>query len=60
MEVKGVTSIIFEVFQRWGEPDSNELKEGLIRMSSFEIARLDNDANFTENGKIEFIVAGGR
>jgi len=60
MEVDGVTSVVFERFQRWGKPDSDELKDGLIKMESFEIARLDNDPNFPENGKIEFVVEGGR
>ena len=46
-------------FQRWKQPSRDELAEGLIRMDSLEIARLDNDPNAMENGKIEFYMEGG-
>jgi predicted phage baseplate assembly protein len=60
MKVEGVTFVSVERFQRWREPDNHELDEGMIKMASFEIARLDNDPNFPENGRIEFIIEGGR
>jgi hypothetical protein len=56
MEIKGVASVTFKVFKRWGKPDFGELDDGKIETNSFEIVRLDNDPNFPENGKIEFIV----
>lgn len=46
-------------FQRWGCKARGELAEGMIRMERLEIARLDNDPNAPENGRIEFIVRGG-
>jgi len=46
-------------FRRWGEPSHGELSEGLIKMERLEIAKLDNDPNSMENGKIEFYMEGG-
>ena len=46
-------------FRRWGESSHGELSEGLIRMDRLEIARLDNDPNSVENGKMEFYMEGG-
>ncbi len=46
-------------FQRWGQPSQGELAAGYIPMGWLEIARLDNDPNRPENGKIEFIMQGG-
>ncbi|OQA42903.1 MAG: Baseplate J-like protein [Chloroflexi bacterium ADurb.Bin325] len=46
-------------FRRWGKPSQGELAAGYIPMGWLEIARLDNDPNRPENGKIEFIMQGG-
>ena len=46
-------------FQRWGEKARTEISDGYIDIGSFEIARLDNDPNAQENGKIEFYMEGG-
>jgi hypothetical protein len=46
-------------FQRWGEPAHGELEQGWIDIGRLEIARLDNDPNAPENGKLEFIMEGG-
>jgi predicted phage baseplate assembly protein len=66
MKLEGVESINVERFKRWSQYDSNSksnfhngLEEGIIKMSSFEIARLDNDPNFPQNGTIEFVLIGG-
>ena len=55
MSVDGVSSCRVEIFQRWGMLPNGELQKGMIEMQYFEIARLDNDLNFPENGKIEFV-----
>ena len=47
-------------FQRWGRTASQELENGEITFERLEIARLDNDPNAPENGRIEFIMEGGR
>jgi hypothetical protein len=46
-------------FRRWGRESHGERDAGLITMGRLEIARLDNDANAAENGRIEFIMRGG-
>ena len=60
MRVPGVDFISPRRFQRWGRTASGELDAGLIRMGRLEIARLDNDANAPENGRIEFAVHSSR
>lgn len=46
-------------FQRWGQASHGEVAAGYIPMGWLEIARLDNDPNRPENGKIEFFMQGG-
>ena len=45
-------------FRRWGQPSHGELADGSILMARLEIARLDNDPNRPENGKIDFLMEG--
>ncbi len=47
-------------FRRWGEPSHGEIAAGRIDMNRLEIARLDNDPSRPENGRIEFLMSGGR
>lgn len=47
------------LFRRWGEISLNEFTSGVIKIGRLEIARLDNDPNAQENGKIEFFMEGG-
>jgi predicted phage baseplate assembly protein len=58
MKVAGVTSVIVDRFQLLGKVDQHELVKGEIKMAPSEIARLDNDPNFPENGKIRFSQEG--
>ena len=46
-------------FKRWGQAAHGETAAGRITMSRLEIARLDNDPNEPENGKIDFFMEGG-
>ena len=46
-------------FRRWGQDSHGELAESRISMDRLEVARLDNDPNEPENGKIEFYMKGG-
>ena len=46
-------------FRRLGEPSRGEYDDGRISMGRLEIARLDNDPNRPENGRIEFYMEGG-
>jgi len=46
-------------FKRWGQGSHGETQAGRISMARLEIARLDNDPNQPENGKIDFLMEGG-
>ena len=46
-------------FQRWGEPARGEVQDGMITMDRLEVARLDNDPNAPENGRLGFVMKGG-
>lgn len=46
-------------FRRWGEESHDELAAGRIELGRLEVARLDNDPNMPENGRIEFVMKGG-
>ena len=46
-------------FHRWGEGPHGEIEDGVLPIGPFEVARLDNDPNARENGRIEFHVEGG-
>jgi hypothetical protein len=59
MNVDGVESVFINRFQRMGKRENMELEKGIIDIHSSEIIRLDNDPNFPDNGKIEFVMKGG-
>lgn len=46
-------------FRRWGQPSYGEYGQGRISFGRLEIARLDNDPNAPEQGRIEFHMEGG-
>jgi hypothetical protein len=46
-------------FKRWGQASRGETAAGRIKLERLEIARLSNDPNQPENGKIEFYTEGG-
>ncbi len=58
--VQGIESVTASKMQRFGELGNNEIENGLLPLSPFEIARLDNDPNFPENGKLALDMRGGR
>lgn len=46
-------------FRRWREPSGDSFTKGFIHIERLEIARLDNDPDAPENGRIEFLMLGG-
>jgi hypothetical protein len=58
-EIEGVKSVYVQRFQRENHPRKEEFEDGIIRISEFEIARLDNEANSPDAGTIDFILVGG-
>ncbi len=47
------------LFQRFGQPSRGEVAAGQISMDQLEVARLDNDPNAPENGRLRFFMEGG-
>ena len=58
--VTGVENVVVTKLQRLNEPAGEELADGVLKLGSMEIARLDNDLRSPENGKINFKMVGGR
>ena len=56
MAVPGVSHVEPLRFQRLGRSPAGEIDAGRIAMARLEIARLDNDPNAPENGRIRFEV----
>jgi hypothetical protein len=59
MAVEGVASVELKTFKRQGRPANQEITNGVLVPKESEIIRLDNDPNFPENGKINFLMYGG-
>jgi hypothetical protein len=58
--VEGVLSVLVTAFQRFGKTSNGELASGALPIGPWEIARLDNDADFKENGVIKVRAGGGK
>jgi len=59
LAVDGVQAVQVQRLQRWGKLAQDELEDGMLRVGPYEVIRLDNDANFPENGQLAFLVEGG-
>ena len=59
MKVPGVAWVKPVRFQRWGHDPHRELQDGRIALGRLEIARLDNDPNAPESGRLELELLGG-
>ncbi|MDM0112232.1 putative baseplate assembly protein [Variovorax sp. J22R133] len=59
MAVPGVAYVTPAKFQRLGRNAAGEIDAGRVPMARLEIARLDNDPNAPENGRIKFDVHTG-
>ncbi|HXB69530.1 MAG TPA: hypothetical protein VNY05_14865 [Candidatus Acidoferrales bacterium] len=58
--VEGVLSVFVTIFRRFGKTANGELASGILPIGSWEIARLDNDPDFKENGVIRITAGGGK
>lgn len=58
--VTGVESAVVTRLERLHEGPNGELEQGLLPLGPLEVARLDNDPNFPENGKLILHLRGGR
>lgn len=57
--IPGVSSVEITLFKRFWETPQGEIERGLVEIGPFEIARLDNDRNFQENGVLRLTAVGG-
>jgi hypothetical protein len=58
--VPGVECVHVVRFNRLFLPPNNEIVNGVLHLHNSEIAQLDNDPDYPEHGKLEFIMRGGR
>jgi hypothetical protein len=60
MAIPGVAWAEVTRFRRWGRVAQKELATGVLAVGRLEVVRLDNDANFQENGRLQLNIRGGR
>lgn len=58
--IDGVESVRVTRLRRQFAPESDELANGVLPLGALEIARVDNDPTYPDNGQITLIVSGGR
>ena len=58
--VPGVLSVKVTAFRRQGSKDELALHEGRISLGRLEVARLDNDPNYPERGRLSLELHGGK
>jgi hypothetical protein len=59
-QVPGVDSAEVIIFKKLAKAENHELEQGYISMGRLEIARLDNDPSFPENGVLRLNMMGGK
>lgn len=60
MAIPGVDHARIDTFKRWSEAPNGELEAGVIPLGENEIAVCASDSDLPENGRIEFVLDGGR
>ncbi len=58
--VPGVESVTVTRLERLFQGPNSEIENGILPLNSLEIARVDNDPSFPENGRLDLEVRGGR
>ena len=58
--VEGVESVEVTRLERLFEGPNGELPAGVLKIGLLEIARADTDPNAPENGRVTFVMRGGR
>ena len=56
----GVASVVVNRLERLGDGSFGELAAGVLPLGPMEVARLDSDPNYPENGVLTLTVRGGR
>jgi hypothetical protein len=61
MAIEGIETIVVDELRRLNQPlDKSALESGRLLIGPGEIARLDNEPNFPEHGKLTLNMGGGR
>lgn len=60
VSVPGVDTVTVTRFRRLGQPDNGELDRAVIELGPSEIARCDNNPDFTEHGVLAITAHGGK
>lgn len=58
--VQGVQNVTMSKLERLNQGPNEELENGVLPIGPMEIAQLDNDPGFPENGKLTITLGGGR
>jgi hypothetical protein len=58
--IPGVESVSAIWLKRLGDSDSLHISDGILKLGRMEIAQMDNDPNFPENGRLTLNIGGGR
>src|SRR5690606_24699186 len=58
--IPGVESVSVTRLERLFQGPNGEIEQGYLEIGPLEIARLDSDPSFPENGRIRFDLRGGR
>lgn len=58
--VSGVASVDVTKLERIYQGTNSELTQGILSIGPLEIARMDNDRNYPENGRLTITMRGGR
>ena len=58
--VPGVASVRVTAFGPQDAPDAKALADGKLELGRLQIARLDNDPNFPERGRLSLELDGGK
>jgi hypothetical protein len=59
-DVAGVESVQVTSLERLGDGPRQEIDEGVLRLGPLEIAQVENDPNYPENGQLIIHMRGGR
>jgi hypothetical protein len=57
--VPGMESLTVKKLERLFEGSNHEIENGILPIGSLEVARLDNDPSFPENGRLALHMGGG-
>ena len=58
--VEGVASVRLDKFQRLADPEPSTIEDGVMTMGKLEIARLENNPNFRDRGRLTVTAGGGK